>query len=103
MRSVCEGCPRSPHPALAYPVHHRPSRSCRRVSRGEKMRHLRLLALGAVLAAGARQARAQDSTSKAAPDTPAAAADTTKEEERSTGLPGQVKWKFNLDAGAGVF
>jgi len=67
------------------------------------MRHLRLLAVGVVLLAGARQAQAQDSTSKAAPDTSAAAADTAKEEERSTGLPGQVKWKFNLDAGAGVF
>lgn len=64
------------------------------------MKHLRAMALAFLVLAGARQARAQDSTTKAPPDTSQAA---PKEEERSTGLPGKINWKFNFDAGGGAF
>jgi hypothetical protein len=63
------------------------------------MRHVRAVALGllTLAAVGAGRASAQDSTA-AQQDT--AAADT---EERPTGLPHRVQWKFNLDAGLGTF
>src|SRR4051812_20324193 len=46
------------------------------------------VALGLLFLAGAGQARAQEAT---------------KAEERPTGLPSKVQWKFNLDAGIGTF
>ena len=61
------------------------------------MRRLRVIALGLLTLAGVRQASAQDSTA-AQQDTSAA-----ETEERSTGLPSKVQWKFNLDAGLGTF
>src|SRR4051794_38845422 len=63
------------------------------------MRHLRAMALGllTLAAVGAGQARAQDSTA-AQQDT-----STAEAEERPTGLPSKLQWKFNLDAGIGTF
>jgi hypothetical protein len=55
------------------------------------MRHLRAVALGLLLV-GAGRAQAQDTVSTEAPA-----------EERPTGLPSKVQWKFNLDAGLGGF
>jgi hypothetical protein len=51
------------------------------------MNHLRAVVVGLVLLVGAGQSQAQD----------------TPPEARPTGLPGQVDWKFNLDAGLGGF
>jgi hypothetical protein len=51
------------------------------------MNHLRAVAVGLVLLVGAGQSQAQD----------------TPPEARPTGLPGQVDWKFNFDAGLGGF
>ena len=51
------------------------------------MNYLKAVAVGLVLLLGAGQSQAQD--------TPA--------EARPTGLPGQVDWKFNFDAGLGAF
>ena len=68
------------------------------------MRHLSAMALGLLLLSAARQASAQDTT--AVPqDTVAAQADTAAAgtEERPTGLPQKVQWKFNLNAGLGTF
>ena len=66
------------------------------------MKQLDAVALGLLLVGGAGQVRAQDTTAAVVPaqDT---TADTTAAEERSTGLPSKVQWKFNLDAGLGEF
>jgi len=61
------------------------------------MRRLRLMVLGLLTLAGARRASAQDST--AAPQDTSAA----EPEERPTGLPSRVQWKFNFDAALGTF
>ena len=68
------------------------------------MRHLSAMALGLLLLSVAGQASAQDTT--AVPqDTVAAQPDTAAAgtEERPTGLPQKVQWKFNLNAGLGTF
>jgi hypothetical protein len=59
------------------------------------MKHVRAVFIAFLLWAGAGQAQAQDSVPPA-PPAPA-------EEERSTGLPGEVDWEFNFDAGMGAF
>jgi hypothetical protein len=65
------------------------------------MKPLTASALGFLLLAGASGVRAQqDSTVQAVTDTTAPAAE---EEERTTGLPGKITWKFNFDAGMGTF
>jgi hypothetical protein len=53
------------------------------------MRQLRSVVLGFLVLAGVGRVEAQDSASKT--------------EERPTGLPPKVQWKFNLDAGLGTF
>jgi hypothetical protein len=53
------------------------------------MRQLRSAAVGFLFLAAAGQATAQ--------------AGPAKPEERPTGLPGKVQWKFNFDAGIGAF
>ena len=50
------------------------------------MKHVRAVTLGVVLLVGAGRSQAQE-----------------PEEARSTGLPGQIQWKFNFDAGLGGF
>jgi hypothetical protein len=50
------------------------------------MKHLRAVTLGVVLLVGAGRSQAQET-----------------EEARTTGLPGQLGWKFNFDAGLGGF
>jgi hypothetical protein len=63
------------------------------------MRDLRTVAIGLLVVATGRL-HAQDSTAAQAP-----AEDTTTAatEKRPTGLPSQVQWQFNFDAGLGVF
>ncbi|HEY8195791.1 MAG TPA: hypothetical protein VIG04_02335 [Gemmatimonadales bacterium] len=56
------------------------------------MTQLRAVTFGLLFLAGTGQAQAQDSVSTPAPA-----------EQRPTGLPGKVQWKFNFDAGLGVF
>jgi len=65
-------------------------------------RYMCAAAVGLLLVGGAGQVRAQDTTAAAVPaqDT---TADTTAAEERGTGLPSKVHWKFNFDAGLGEF